>query len=693
MTCFQLSESQRAAIDAFRKFLESDERVFMLKGAAGTGKTTVVMEIVNILKTENRAAVLMAPTGRAAHILSNRTGRDATTIHRGIYALGSLRSTHLNKDSDDEGGVHARFILKPNDSPESTVYIIDESSMVSDIVSESEAFSFGSGRLLSDLFEFTRDRKIVFVGDYAQLPPVGMNFSPALDKEYLEQTFGCRSVDVFLREVMRQRSGSVMLANADKIRDRIENKAFVEFSLQDGDDSEAEDADLLAPYYELSESKPDFRSAIIAYSNQQALRYNLRIRGHYFGENAERLYPGELLLIARNNYAYENELFNGNIVKVESCEPDGEMETRTVRVKVGKDRIESVKLKFRKAVIKFNAGGTAATVSVRLLDNFLDDPNGALGGLILRALLVDFENRLPSRIKEKMPAIKYRLSTKAALSQEQKEAYEAYLDLLWRDPYYNAVICKYGYAMTCHKAQGGEWDNVFVDMSRFGGMANEEYFRWAYTALTRASKKIWHFRSPDFNYISNIVVEDVKQSSKIKVSIYSADGDFCTERFTRIGNECEKYGVTVSEDRSKQNQHLVTFTDANGNTASFQLWFNAKGYSGKESMISATSDEFGSLCRAILDDSFTPGYVPFSAPDRPFAEKLVSFMRAQLEETGIKLLNITQEQYQDVFHLKTDGLAQVGLIYTAKGNYSYMRLASTLGSEDSKLQALRQRFI
>ena len=693
MSNLQLTQSQQTALLTFKEFLESDDQVFILKGAAGTGKTTLVTEFIKILDEQKREYGLMAPTGRAAYIIGSKTGKPAFTIHRSIYGLSKLKSTTQNKDYEDDGGIHLRFGLKSNNDPLNTVYIVDESSMVSDKFSENESFSFGSGCLLTDLFEFTRGRKIVLVGDYAQLPPVGMNFSPALDKDYIETKFSCKVTEFMLREVMRQSEGSVMLSNASKIRDAVEHRSFIEFSLDNGDDSIAENIDLLTPYYLLSENKPSVKAAVIAFSNKQALDYNLAIRRHYYGDTAPRLKAGDLLLICRNNYAHEHELFNGNIVQVESCQPDSEVSTRFVRVKLGKNRIEQVELRFRRTTICFGVRGERVSVNVMLLDNFLDDPNASVGGLLARALIVDFNNRLPQNIKTRESEIRGLLRSKEKITIEQQELCAAYINLLNKDPYYNAVICKYGYAMTCHKAQGGEWENVFVDMCKFGGTANEDYFRWAYTALTRANKRIWHFRSPDFSYISNLVVEEIKPSANIKISNYSGDGNFCNARFERLTRLAMQNGLSVGEDRSKQYQHIITFSDENGAKAIFQLWYKAKGYSAKDGLLYSTSDELTALCTSLIDASYAPEYVPFSAPDRPFAEKLVNFVKSQIEEVGIQLLDITQENYQDVFHLKTDGIAQIGLTYTAKGNYTYMRLTSSLGSLDSKLKALRERFI
>lgn len=689
----QLTHSQHSAIDAFKSFLESGEQVFMLKGAAGTGKTTLVSEFLKILDKEKYYAEIMAPTGRAAYIIGKNIGRPAFTIHKNIYGLQSLKSTSQNKEEEDDGRLHARYNIKPNKDIFKTIYIVDEASMVSDAFSENEAFSFGSGKLLTDLFEYAQGRKIVFVGDYAQLPPVGMNFSPALDKNYIEQKFDCKTSEYILREVLRQSNNSIMLANATKIRDSIEARTFIEFKLEEGEDAIAEHIDLLNPYFNLSESKPDIKTAIIAYSNRQALQYNLAVRRHYYGDNPPRLVKGDLLMIARNNYSYGEELFNGNIVQVESCMSDDETEKRNVTVKLGKDRFESVTLTFRRATIRFGVNGKAVSQNVMLLDNFLDDPSGSLGGLLNRALIVDFNNRIPIQIKESLPEIKRILRAKKELSILQKELWDSYIKLLAIDPYYNAVICKYGYAMTCHKAQGGEWENVLVDMCRFGGTANEDYFRWAYTALTRASKKLWFYRPPEFNYISNLVVEHIQHSKDIKVSIHSTGNDFCQARFNRIRNMCDKIGIYVREERSRSYQHWLIFSGQHRESATYILWYKAKGYNGREVLHHSSSDEFANICRNIINLTFAPEDVSFFAPGRPFAEKLVAFIKSQIEELDIQLLDITQEHYQDVFHLKTDGLAKMSLYYTANGNYTYMRLQSSVGQDDTKLEALRKRFI
>ena len=136
------------------------------------------------------------------------------------------------------------------------------------------------------------------------------------------------------------------------------------------------------------------------------------------------------------------------------------------------------------------------------------------------------------------------------------------------------------------------------------------------------------------------------------MSNYAEDADFCKSRFLRIQSRAQTQGLTVSEDKTKSYQHLITFSDGRSNSATYQLWYGAKGYNAKDKLLSSSSEDFSSICTPIIEASYAPEHVPFSAPDRPFAEKLVSFIRSQLDETGIQLLDITQENYQDVFHLQ-----------------------------------------
>lgn len=677
MTHIQLTPSQQEALQQIIKFITIDEAtVFMLNGAAGTGKTTLVKAIIEYLELQKRTFALMAPTGRAAYILCQRTGKPACTIHRGIYTLNNLEI------KDDTNQSQAKYGLQINQDSVRTVYIVDEASMIADVQQESEAFVFGTGRLLHDLFTYTGRRKVIFVGDYAQLPPVGMIFSPALDKEYMEKVFNLKVRGYNLREIMRQNSNSAILKNAINVRKSIEAKSFVELQFEKGNDVMMTD-DLLNSYFEYAPSKPNPKTIIIAYSNRQVHDYNTWIRGHFYGEDTNWLNPGELLIIARNNYAYVVELFNGNIVRVDEAENEQAIECKDINVKTRDGKIETVKLQFGNAKISFRSGNQAITIKVKILVNFLTaTENSPNGELISRALIVDFKNRLPEHLRH--------ISKMNSNNQELKKEY---FERLKNDPYYNALICKYAYAITCHKAQGGEWPMVFVDMGRYGSKTNEDYFRWVYTALTRSNQNLCLYQAQDFNYISLLTVEEIQLSKHLKVSIYSDNQDFRAARFDRLKASCKDAHLQITEDLTCNYEHRLTFSNATGETTTITLWYSDKGYSGKERIIQTSSEEFTGYCRTLISNSFPPTDVPFTAPNRPFAEKLVGYMKSQLQELEIQLLNITQEQYQDVFHVKTDGIAKICMYYSKGGNYTCMRLQSSLGKNDAKLEKLRECFL
>ncbi|MDE6297145.1 MAG: ATP-binding domain-containing protein, partial [Muribaculaceae bacterium] len=440
------------------------------------------------------------------------------------------------------------------------------------------------------------------------------------------------------------------------------------------------------------------RSIIVTQSNRVALEYNLRVREHYFVQTSDRVMEGELLMIAKNNYRQGIELFNGSIVKVVAAQSDSEIEKRTIRIKLGRDKYKDIELAFRNVTISFRSKGMPVQMSVKLLDNFLSDLSASLDGNLTRAIIVDFNLRLPEDVQRHLYRIKNVLRGKDEKDSRIRELAKTYSDLIQNDPYYNAVICKYGYAMTCHKAQGGEWENAFVDMFRYGGTANENYFRWAYTAITRASKKLWYYRAPDFDYISNLTVPDIQHSNKIKVSIYGEGGNYKECRFERIATLASNLGFTALQDTSKQNQQIISFVVDNKRLqCNIRMWYGNDGYKNiSGDIITPSSDDnFDQQCISIITESFDPEYIdiPLSINDRPFFGKLAQFVKDIAKQSGIKLLNITHEQYQDIFHLQTNGIAKVHFYYDQAGKYTYMRTVSSLGSEDSKLIAFRKEFL
>ena len=284
----KFTTSQQIALDQFKTFLESKEQVFILQGAAGTGKTTILKEMIGLLNNRRLGsdlAILMAPTGRAAYILKSKTGHDAYTIHRQIYDLTSLSLSRLHPDEEyTEVKLHFSTKLAPHN--DEWVLFVDEASLISNTFADNEAFGFGSGYLLNDLMEYSRNTKIVFIGDPAQLPPIGMTSSPALDKNYLKEHYGVECVCVELNEIKRQDVESGILSNAEHIRQSIKEGTFAKFQIQETHDvrlSQNVVEDFASIQGQLSDR------VIITFRNVDARNYNLAIRKRLIGENVARI--------------------------------------------------------------------------------------------------------------------------------------------------------------------------------------------------------------------------------------------------------------------------------------------------------------------------------------------------------------------------------------------------------------------
>ncbi|MBV5323050.1 MAG: AAA family ATPase [Ilumatobacteraceae bacterium] len=488
----QLTPEQIAALDAIKSFLRDDmQDAFILRGSAGTGKTTLIAKLVDTLEEMNLSCALLAPTGRAARILGNKikqitgkSGYEGTTIHRAIYTLTRLEVNEGAETANDPG-MRMIFPLKEEESTVS-LFVIDESSMVGDKESHGDVMQFGSGRLLMDIVTFTRMRrpgrshdhltKLLFVGDPAQLPPVGEHSSPALSNDYLRQEYKLHVSSFDLNEVMRQAQGSAILDRATELRDAMLADRFNTFSLQpNGQDIQQVDArsavDLIVQGLQTKDS-----NVAVVHSNATALLYNRNIRERRWGDASLPIQVGETLLVNKNSTTHL--LSNGDLVKVMQVVEESK------KVPVSLKGGHYVDLWFREVTVAFRDGnGSIIQTPCLVLENLLDSPQRELTPLEQRALLVDFRKRHPD------------LHPKSA----------GFRNAIRNDPYFNALQVKYGYAMTCHKAQGGEWNTVIVDFESNAGVRNASFFRWAYTAITRAVKKLIVVNPPNFSAMGDIV--------------------------------------------------------------------------------------------------------------------------------------------------------------------------------------------
>lgn len=485
-----LSQGQETALTKLESFLESPVQVFMLKGYAGSGKTTILKGLVEYLNAIEKDFALMAPTGRAAKVVREKTGQDAYTVHKSIYSFEEM------EEVSDGDSFYYYYKIRNNSDVAGKIFIVDEASMLSDAKSEGEFFRFGSSHLLTDLIQYSRvkeenaNTKIIFVGDPCQLPPVGDNSSKAFDAQYLKEKFGLSSEETEMKEVKRQAGESGILKAAAKIRKSISAGYFNDFNLRSNDN------DILNPSFKTfidTWEQAASPKIIIAYKNKTCLDLNLQIRERRFGNANLPVQKSDIVIMGSNNY--KKGIFNGEFAVIN--EVSDTLTQRTIALK-GKS---PVTLSWRDVELVFpDAESNNKSVRGKMLENFLYGDN-YLKPEETQALYVDFTSRHKG-LKPKTEEFK------AAIIQ---------------DEYFNCLLMKYGYAVTCHKAQGGEWDNVFTiwdhdntagfncftNNQRRAGKTNTDFYRWAYTAITRASKTLYALNPPFFNSYSTMALLDV----------------------------------------------------------------------------------------------------------------------------------------------------------------------------------------
>lgn len=453
------TQKQTLALKALSTFVirgDSGE-VFLLKGYAGTGKTTLLGTLITNLWHIRKKAVLMAPTGRAAKVMSAYTGAKAHTIHRKIYFPKKDRS----------GGV--RFTLAPN-RHRNTVFIVDEASMIPD--APTDTGGKGSGALLDDLMTFVNSGykcQLVLVGDTAQLPPVKLSLSPALDAGKIGLNYGKEVLEIELDEVVRQSRDSGILMNATRLRELIGQDPLppFRFSL-----SGFPDIVRLTDGYEIQDAINEAfdqcgkeETALIVRSNKRANRYNQNIRSRLlFLEN--QIAAGDYMMVVKNNYFWLKSSSEAGFI-------------------ANGDILEILEIFALKSLYGFQF----AEVRVRMVDYPGQDPFETV------LLLDTLESETPSLSYEDGNRLYQEVMKDYA---SERSGYKKFLAVK-NNPFFNALQVKFSYAITCHKAQGGQWETVFVEQPYLPGKPDREYLRWLYTAVTRARHRLYLIGfQPDF---------------------------------------------------------------------------------------------------------------------------------------------------------------------------------------------------
>lgn len=455
-----LNDEQAEVISAIHDFIKKDEHnTFILRGYAGTGKTFLMQHLATGLSEAKTAFSFLATTGRAATVLKGKTGFEARTIHGELYQFhevdGDNKDIPADAETDAFGQMKLIFNLRAKDDSKK-IYIVDEASMVStESNGEISYAEFGSGNLLEDLLSVVEDNKIIFVGDPCQLPPVGQSMSPALDEQYLKG-IGRKVTGAELKTIVRTQSGNDILELAHDIRDMIGGESAERWvkmpaSGKNNCTVHRTEDDLLKKYLDHFDAKGGRDCIAIAQSNAMCHKINEAVRQHLYNQPNAPLKVGDMLMITQNNYMVP--LTNGDFAEVVSIgEPCSEAGLHFIEVKV-KHQLTGKEYEVLLSLDVLYGSGT----------NLNKDQQ--------RTLMINFSNRMRAK----------RIKPNSLAYKEQMK----------KDDYLNSLRATYGYAVTCHKSQGGEWDNVFLFLNKsMYGMTVNDMCRWWYTAVTRAKQSL-----------------------------------------------------------------------------------------------------------------------------------------------------------------------------------------------------------
>ena len=450
---FTPTDGQRILILALAEFIlnRKQNELFLFKGYAGTGKTTLLSALVKAAPHIGVKTVLLAPTGRAAKVLATYSGKQAFTIHKKIY----------QPRTSGDGSV---LLHRIQNLHKNTLFIVDEASMIPGTNLSNDGQFIARADLLTDLIEYVYSGErctLLLIGDVAQLPPVGLDVSPAMDENYLSSAYNLSIRKLRLTEVMRQTLDSGILVNATKLRLKLQNQDFnlPLFNINNFTDILLIDASQLEDELLSAHSvSGDDKTIVITRSNKRANIYNREIRHRILWREGE-INAGDYMMVVKNNYFWLPSDSKAGFI-------------------ANGDIIEVLKIKHIEEIYSFKF----ADAIVRLVD-YPDEPE-----LEVKLLL--------DTIMSESASLSYRENQRMfdEISQDYMDITSSRrrAEKVKNNPYFNALQVKFAYALTCHKTQGGQWDTIFIDQPFIpGNKIDRSFLRWIYTAITRATKKVY----------------------------------------------------------------------------------------------------------------------------------------------------------------------------------------------------------
>lgn len=512
----------------------------------------------------------------------------------------------------------------------------------------------------------TTIKKIIFIGDNAQLPPVNMNFSPALDGEYLQENYNLVSSEFELTEVVRQKAESGILHNATKLRQALKVNIFNQLDIESNfkDISKTKHEDLLSKYLQVCNNNIDEKTIIIAHSNPSVKEYNDFVRNHFF-PNQETITVGDKIILVSNNYNYPIELLNGDFGRVVEVSNIPDIRPPVTLKKKGKSgKVDEIKvnLRFRDVTITFtDEDFKKHDIECKIIENLLYSHQRDLSSDELKALYIDFKIRNP----------KLKAGTKE------------FKDALRSDKYFNALRIKFGYAVTCHKAQGGEWKNTFLNCKTSMGYFNSSYFRWLYTGITRAKENLFTIGEPHFSIASNIQppkIENIKpredilalnaEVAEIELPFdFSNQTNFVKHIYLTISDFLKDENINISNIRHTSYLEHYTFSQGN-EVAVFKINYNSH-------------NKITSIQKPVNSTEFTENIytkltkiqnkiIIISEPEadeiefefeQEFLREHYEIRKKQVAEKNISIVKIDHHNYQEVYTFQRDGFNAVYRFY------------------------------
>ena len=685
----ELTTDQKAAISSMVDFLEdAEQHLFVLQGSAGTGKTFVLSLAQQWLSAQHRDHKLLAPTGKAMRVLAQKTQSPCFTTHSFLYQIPPVfqeTPPELRKHKPEFQWIFNRKTATNLDLKSDTVVIVDEASLISDIADDSNYYQFGSGRLLFDLLEALDfasypQRKVIFCGDPAQLPPVNMKFSPVFNTKHLRDNYGLSAISCFqLKEVVRQGRHSTILRNATQLRDQIEQHNFItlQFALNEQDCQQIEATELVESYLKYCHNHRFSFACIITGTNAAAHDYNGQVRAKR-GFSATNLQHNDLLIISRNNQLYQ--LFNGDFALVDAVSNElySQQSFFSRQDHTGKQEQCKLTLNFQKVTLTvYSTNGTKEQKQVLLMLNFLfEDDEGVTSENLTQALITNCNMRFDVQFP---PRHQSDFATEAEFQDYQHKRRAQRKEFMRNDSYLNCLYAKFGYAITCHKAQGSEWQRVYVDCTNRtngGNKANEDRCRWLYTAITRAKSELRLINPPHITLGQRFRFSNTPHAN----GSAAANATYATS----TGSSCAASVTAITPATNYSHATDATTTpEANSDTTV------ASAFASTE-----TTGDTSTSATAAYHTTLVPSSAPFHHPSAP-QDYFESLLRKALSGFAITNIAITDANYLKACTISTpDGTFIVNVYYNGKSRITKVYAeAKVLQKFAPQLQALQQQLL